>query len=137
MRNFLALVIASWMLSSPLASQSIDERMDKLAIAGIVREWESQKALIVTLQAQLEQIRNDATASGKEVEMLKAALAQLRQDNAKIAADLDHAQKINELQTAECNSALSAEKKKGFKKLLWGIAGGAAFGIILGAAVAQ
>ena len=137
MRSFLALLTVSWMLSSPLVSQSIESRTDKLAMAGIVREWEAQKALLVTLQAQLEQIKNDATAGGKEVEMLKAALAQLRQDNAKIAADLDHAQKINELQTAECNSALSAEKKKGFKKLLWGIAGGAAFGIIFGAAVSQ
>ena len=137
MRKFLALVIASWMLSSPLVSQHIESRTDREAMAGIVREWGAQKALIVTLQAQLEQIRNDATAGGKEVEMLEAALTQLRQDNAKIAADLDHAQKINELQTAECNSALSAEKKKGFKKLLWGIAGGAAFGILLGAAVSK
>lgn len=93
--------------------------------------------VIKELNLKLDQIRLDNASNMAQVAVLQQNIAEWRLANERLKADILALEETNKRAVAEFEKALNAEKRKGWKKLLWGALGGLAVGIVVGAAVAQ
>jgi uncharacterized protein involved in exopolysaccharide biosynthesis len=141
MKKLIACLMMMLIASSWTVSQSTSVSNDDLAkalienkfeLAKMIEDYYKQDATIKDLEGKLLEIQREQVQANALTQAMQATIDQLKERGEVMKELILASMETNKKQVQEFTKALNEEKRRGNKKMLWGIVGGVIFGLILG-----
>jgi uncharacterized protein involved in exopolysaccharide biosynthesis len=130
------LIASSWTVSQSTSVSNDDLAKalieNKFELAKMIEDYYKQDATIKDLEGKLLEIQREQVQANALTQAMQATIDQLKERGEVMKELILASMETNKKQVQEFTKALNEEKRRGNKKMLWGIVGGAIFGLILG-----
>jgi uncharacterized protein involved in exopolysaccharide biosynthesis len=130
------LIASSWTVSQSTSVSNDDLAKalieNKFELAKMIEDYYKQDATIKDLEGKLLEIQREQVQANALTQAMQATIDQLKERGEVMKELILASMETNKKQVQEFTKALNEEKRRGNKKMLWGIVGGVIFGLILG-----
>ena len=132
-------IASSWTASQSTKPPTDDELIKALIenkdeLASVITDYFRQEQVIADLEKALTQIKKDSSESLQVIDSMQNTINDLKQRNEAMKDIILASQETNKKQVEEFSKELSAERKRGTKKMFYGILGGVVVGMFIMAA---